>query len=120
MNHHRINDIELPAQDLDAVKSFYQQALDWTFTAFGPDDRAFKDGELDGGFYRSPRSSSAAQCAALVVLYSRDIKATRQAVMARGGRLVRDTLDFPGGRRFDFADPVGNELAVCSEAPAPA
>jgi hypothetical protein len=28
---------------------------------------------------------------------------------------VRETFSFPGGRRFHFADPEGNVLAVWSE-----
>ena len=35
--------------------------------------------------------------------------------ISAGGRIVRETFSFPGGRRFHFADPEGNVLAVWSE-----
>lgn len=54
MNHHRINCIEPPTRDLDAVQAFCQQAFGWTFTSHGPDCLAFNDGALDGGFYQAP------------------------------------------------------------------
>lgn len=111
----RINYIELPARDLDAVKAFYHKAFRWTFTDYGPDYAAFSDGHLDGGFYRASVESSAANGAALVVLYADDLEAVRDVVNGCGGRIVKPVFDFPGGRRFHFADPNGNELAVWSE-----
>lgn len=110
-----INYIELPAVDLDAVKAFYSNAFDWAFTDHGPDYTAFNDGHTDGGFYRAPLSSSAAKGAALVVLYAADLEATLDTVTACGGRIVKQIFAFPGGRRFHFADPAGNELAVWSD-----
>ncbi|MEM9193152.1 MAG: VOC family protein, partial [Myxococcota bacterium] len=54
----------------------------------------------------------------LVVLYSSDLNATLQAVRDAGGSVVKEPFDFPGGRRFHFADPSGNELAVWTLRPA--
>ena len=34
------------------------------------------------------------------------------AVVKAGGRVTVPIFDFPGGRRFHFADPSGNELAI--------
>jgi uncharacterized protein len=109
-----INYIELPAADLDAVERFYAGAFGWRFTDYGPDYRAFSDGTLDGGFYRAGLSSSTAHGAALVVLYADDLESTRETVLANGGAIVREIFAFPGGRRFHFADPNGNELAIWS------
>jgi predicted enzyme related to lactoylglutathione lyase len=110
----KINYLELPARDLDAVQRFYQTAFDWQFTDYGPDYRAFTDGVLDGGFYRADASSSTANGAALIVLYADDLEGARDMVKQSGGFIVKDIFPFPGGRRFHFADPNGNELAVWS------
>jgi uncharacterized protein len=115
-NDLKINYLELPARDLDAVETFYKSAFGWTFTDYGPDYRAFNDGSIDGGFYRAPLSSSStANGAALIVLYAKDLETCRDTVLASGGKLVKDIFSFPGGRRFHFADPNGNELAVWSD-----
>ena len=111
----KINYLELPARDLDAVQRFYQGAFGWKFTDYGPDYRAFHDGAMDGGFYRAPLASTTASGAALVVLFAKDLEQALQAVQDSGGTVVKDIFPFPGGRRFHFADPNGNELAVWSD-----
>lgn len=111
----RINYLELPARDLDAVQRFYQGAFGWSFTEYGPDYRAFNDGGMDGGFYRAPLASTTDSGAALVVLFAQDLELALQAVKDHGGTVVKDIFRFPGGRRFHFADPNGNELAVWSD-----
>ena len=110
-----IDYIELPARDLERVKVFYAGVFGWSFEDYGPDYCAFNDSRLDGGFYRAELRSSTANGAALVVLYAADLEGTRQRVIDSGGEIVRDIFSFPGGRRFHFADPNGNELAVWSE-----
>ncbi len=112
----KVDYLELPAADLDAVQAFYEAAFGWSFTEYGPDYRAFTDGRIDGGFYRSDLSSTTESGAALIVIYASDLEVTRDRVVASGGRLVRDIFTFPGGRRFHFADPNGNELAVWSDS----
>jgi len=111
----KIDYVEYPAQDLDAVQSFYEAAFGWSFTDYGPEYRAFSDGKLDGGFYKSDLSSSTVHGAALVVLYASDIEQTERQVASAGGTIVKEIFPFPGGRRFHFADPNGNELAVWSD-----
>lgn len=110
-----INYIEFPAADLDRTQSFYEAVFGWHFTDYGADYRAFNDEVLDGGFYRSKHSSSTANGAALVVLYSKNLEAALDRVVSAGGNIVRDIFDFPGGRRFQFTDPNGNELGVWSD-----
>lgn len=110
-----IDYIELPARDLDAVQRFYQAAFGWGFTDYGPDYRAFKDARLDGGFFRADTQSSTANGAALVVFYAEDLEACQAAVEQAGGDIVKAIFAFPGGRRFQFTDPNGNELAVWSD-----
>lgn len=111
----KINYLELPARDLDATQRFYEGAFGWSFTDYGPEYRAFNDGFIDGGFYRSDVSSSTSNGAALIVLYAEELERTRDVVLENGGTIVKDTFSFPGGRRFHFADPNGNELAVWSD-----
>ena len=110
----RINYLELPARDLDVAQRFYEAAFGWSFTDYGPEYRAFSDGTLDGGFYRADRSASRNEGSALIVLYAGDLEAARARVLEHGATLVEDIFSFPGGRRFHFADPNGNELAIWS------
>jgi len=111
-----IDYVEFPAASLDAAETFYGSAFGWSFTDYGPEYRAFFDGGLNGGFYRSDHRSSAESGAALVVLYAKDLEATRRAVLDNGGGICKEIFDFPGGRRFHFLDPNGNELAVWTDA----
>ena len=111
----KIDYLELPARDFDAVQGFYEKAFAWSFTDYGPDYRAFNDGKLDGGFYKSDKCSSTANGAALIILYAEELEKIHDRVVASGGRIVQEIFAFPGGRRFHFADPNGNELAVWSD-----
>lgn len=114
-NHHTIDYVELPAADLDAVETFYGKAFGWTFTSYGPEYRAFSDGRFNGGFYLSESTSLTDNGAALIVLYSSDLEATHDSVLAAGGVIAKAIFAFPGGRRFHFLDSHGNELAVWSD-----
>ncbi|MGD9914676.1 MAG: VOC family protein [Rhizobiaceae bacterium] len=93
---------------LDSVKSFYSSAFGWSFTDYGPTYSAFTEG-LDGGFQAE---SDAAPPKPLPVLYSDELEETLAAVVTAGGKIVQPIFSFPGGRRFHFHDPAGNELAV--------
>jgi uncharacterized protein len=111
----KIDYLEFPARDLDAAQAFYERAFGWSFTDYGPEYRAFTDGTINGGFYRADARSSTTNGAALVVVYSTELEAARERVLNCGGALVRDIFPFPGGRRFHFSDPNGNELAAWSD-----
>lgn len=102
--------LEMAGGDLAGTKAFYADAFGWTFTDYGPTYAAFDQG-LDGGF----DADSPPAMAPLPVLFATDLEAMRDRVTAAGGRITRDIFSFPGGRRFHFADPAGNELAVWSE-----
>jgi len=108
----RIDYIELPAVDIEAMKVFYGQAFGWTFEDYGPDYSSFRDGRMDGGFRKEPKIERGGP---LVVLFAADLEATEARIRKLGGRIVREIFSFPGGRRFHFADPSGNELAVWSD-----
>jgi predicted enzyme related to lactoylglutathione lyase len=110
--HHRIDYLEFAVTSIEAAKAFYGRAFNWTFQDYGPDYCEFRDGRLTGGFYHGTPQPGGA----LVVLYSNDLDSTQASIEAAGGRIVRPTFDFPGGRRFHFTDGDGYELAVWSEA----
>ena len=107
----KIDYVELPGGDLIATKRFYQAAFGWSFTDYGPSYAAFEEG-LDGGF----DADAAAQTGQpLVVLYAHDLEAMAAKVQASGGANIKPIFSVPGGRRFHFRDPSGNEMAVWSE-----
>lgn len=111
-NHEKINYVEFPARDLAATRAFFQAAFGWPFVDYGPDYLAFSDQGLDGGFFRSDQAASTAQGSALIVLFSERLEETLAKVEAAGGRIVKPIFPFPGGRRFHFTEPSGNEFAV--------
>jgi uncharacterized protein len=111
--HHTIHYIEFSVTDMAAAQTFYTKAFGWQFTAYGPDYAGIQggDGEV-GGFCKV---DEVAPGGPLVVLFSKDLDASQAAVHAAGGVITKQPFAFPGGRRFHFRDPSGNELAVCSE-----
>ncbi len=112
----KISYIEFPARDIAATKAFFEAAFGWSFTDYGPDYTSFNaDGIDGGGFYKSEQAGKAAAGSALIVLYSADLEATQADVEKAGGKIVKPIFAFPGGRRFHFTEPSGNELAVWSE-----
>ena len=116
--HGKIDYVEFPSRDLAATKRFFERAFGWTFADYGPDYAAFSDQGLDGGFFRSELAARTDAGSALVVLYSDDLEATLGKVEAAGGMVVKAIFAFPGGRRFHFTEPGGNELAVWSQPEA--
>lgn len=116
MDHHdKINYIELPASDLTATKAFFTEAFGWSFQDYGPEYTSFLDAGVSGGFYQSDKSGSPGKGSALIVLYSNDLEGTYARVVKASGTIVKEIFSFPGGRRFHFTEPSGNELAVWSE-----
>ena len=114
VQHHAINYIEFTTTDIAKTKAFYATVFSWNFQEYGPDYIAFgKDhAGIDGGFRKGQPQQSQSETAPLIVIYSQDLKSTEDAVIAAGGSIAVPTFDFPGGRRFHFTDPAGNELAV--------
>jgi predicted enzyme related to lactoylglutathione lyase len=111
-NNGRIDYIEFPATDVAKTKAFYERAFGWKFTDYGPDYTSFQDGRIAGGFTKEDK---VVRGGLLVVLYASDLAATEKKVRDAGGAITKDAFPFPGGRRFHFSDPSGNELAVWSE-----
>jgi uncharacterized protein len=111
--HHAIDYIEITVTDMDAAKSFYGAAFGWSLVDYGPEYAGIQgDGKEAGGL----RVDSEVRAGGpLVILYSEDLEASVEAVTAAGGTILRPIYSFPGGRRFHFADPAGNELAIWSD-----
>ncbi len=113
--HEKINYIEFPAKDIPAVKEFFSAAFGWKFEDYGSDYVAFSNEGVDGGFFKSDQVSTTDNGAALIVFYSKDLAGTQSKIESAGGVIVQPIFLFPGGRRFHFSDPNGNEYAVWSE-----
>lgn len=114
-NHEKINYVEFPAKDIEKAKAFFSTVFDWSFVDYGPEYTAFANAGLDGGFFKSDLSVSTASGSALIVFYSQDLEQTLAKVEAAGGSIIKPVFSFPGGRRFHFTDPNGNEYAVWSD-----
>ena len=110
-----IDYVEMPATDIKAVQSFFSELFGWKFTDYGPDYCDFQDGRISGGFYRSEQVMAADAGSALVVFYARDLQQTLDKVVSLGGEISKPVFSFPGGRRFHFKAPGGNEFAVWSD-----
>ena len=107
--HHAIDYIEFTVRDLAAAKAFYGEVFGWAFNDYGPAYAGIQGPEREVGGMREGEPASGGP---LVVLYSESLEASHAAVQAAGGTIVKEIFDFPGGRRFHFQDPSGNELAV--------
>jgi len=108
----RIDYIEFPAADIAKTKSFYGSVFGWKFTDYGPNYASFEDGRLGGGFTKAVKANHAPP---LVVMYAKDLDAIKGKIESHGGKITKETFEFPGGRRFHFSDPTGTELAVWSD-----
>ena len=113
--HEKMNYVEFPAKNLAATKAFFESAFGFSFTDYGPDYTAFENQGLDGGFFQADLASSTEKGAALIVFYSDQLEATLAKVQKAGGAILKPIYSFPGGRRFHFTEPSGNEFAVWGE-----
>ena len=118
-NHHSIDYIEFSVLDMAAAKSFYEKVFGWRFNDYGPDYSGIQgyageqgDAREVGGFAKVDQMTNGGP---LVVLYSNNLEESRESVIAAGGTISTDIFSFPGGRRFHFVDPSGNELAVWTQ-----
>jgi D-aminopeptidase len=109
----RIDYVELATTDTEISKAFYSAVFGWSMEDWGPEYTSFADGRLTGGFRKVDTVIKGG--GPLVVIYAVDLEAVAAAVEANGGKIVEEIFSFPGGRRFHFTDPSGNELAVWSD-----
>jgi predicted enzyme related to lactoylglutathione lyase len=113
-SHIKLNYVEFPSNDIPATKLFFEKAFGWSFQDYGAEYSSFSNQGLDGGFYKSDLKSLASNGSALLVLISDDLEHTQSAVEIAGGEISTSIFSFPGGRRFHFIEPSGNEFAVWS------
>jgi len=105
----RISFIELPTKNLGQTKAFYAQAFGWSLTDFGPTYSCTMTGDVDLGLQGNGAEATASPLAVVAV---ENLEAALDAVQKAGGIITKPTFSFPGGRRFHFQDPSGNELAA--------
>lgn len=113
--HHEINYIEIMSTDLNTSKKFYASAFGWQFTDYGPEYVGIRRMNSQGEVGGMCKVEAVTRGGPLVILYSNDLESSEAAVVAAGGTISKETISFPGGRRFQFCDPSGNELAVWSD-----
>ena len=111
----QIDYVELPSRDLDKTRAFFSEVFSWEFKDYGMDYTFFRDQGISGGFYRSVKKATNASGSALIVMYSNDLNDTQKKIIAAGGKIIKPIFTFPGGARFHFADPTGNEFGVWSD-----
>ena len=105
----RISFVELPAGTIGPAKSFYAVAFGFAMTEFGPTYACTMTGDVDLGLQADAKEASRAP---LPVIQVESLETTEALVKRAGGVVTKATFGFPGGRRFHFRDPAGNELAA--------
>ena len=108
----RIDYIEIPVADMQAAKKFYGEIFGWEFVDYGPDYASFNDGRLDGGLRKDV---SGGRGGPLVIFFDENLEEKVAQIRAAEGQIIKEIFAFPGGRRFHFRDPHGNELAAWSD-----
>ena len=116
-DHEKIDYVEFPAKDISAAERFFEKVFGWKFEHYGPEYIAFSNQGLDGGFYQSDLIADSNRGGALIVFYSNRLKNTLDKIESAGGSIIKPIFEFPGGRRFHFSDPNGNEYAVWTDKP---
>lgn len=113
--HEKINYIEMPTIDIEATKHFFSRVFNWEFQDFGTAYCAFSNQGINGGFFQSKRTHSVENSSALIVFYSQNIEKTQSKIETENGVINKKIFSFPGGRRFHFIEPGGNEFGVWTE-----
>ncbi len=110
----KIDYIELAVDDLEQAKVFYGEALGWTFTDYGTDYVGIQDPTRPGQEFGrlNPQKPTSRGDSVLALARTDDADAALACVLAAGGRVQVALHEYPGGRRFTFADPWGNILGV--------
>ena len=112
----QLNYVEYAAYDLPKTQAFFESVFEWEFTYYGEEYMSFSavNAGLDGGFYKADLKAKQKQGSALMVFISQNLEETQKAIIEAGGEINVPTFEFPGGKRFHFIEPCGNEFAVWS------
>lgn len=114
-NHEKIDYIEFPSRDIKKTRDFFTTVFSWSFVDYGPEYTAFFNAGINGGFFKSDLASSTGNGSALIVFYSNNLESTQSKIERAGGSIIKPVFSFPGGSRFHFSDPNGNEYAAWSD-----
>lgn len=112
MKNNQISYVEFKTTNINETKSFYEKTFGWTFKDYGPTYSSFSESGLFGGF---ELTDDEIVNGALIVLYNENLVSIKDKVVKNGGKISKDIFEFPGGKRFQFIDPTGNELAIWSD-----
>jgi predicted enzyme related to lactoylglutathione lyase len=116
MSHHeKLDYVEFAAKDLVATRHFFEQVFQWEFTEYGEEYMSFANQGINGGFYHGQFSTKSGLGGALLIFYSHDLQGTLEKIQENSGKITKSIFTFPGGRRFHFEEPSGNEFAVWSD-----
>jgi len=115
MKLNKIDYLEFATTDIAASKRFFTDAFGGAFVDYGPEYTAFIDQGVDGGFFKADKVATSEDGAPLTVFYTDSIERVLSKVQSAGGMIAKPIFDFPGGRRFQFSEPGGNEMAVWTD-----
>lgn len=104
----QIDYVEFPSSDRAATSAFFSAAFGWGTTSYGPDYDGLTGAGIDGGVDQGAGKVAAT----MAIVRTDDLDDAEKRVIAAGGVITRAPFDFPGGRRFHFREPGGNEVAV--------
>ncbi len=111
----QINYIEIPVKHVNNSKQFFTEVFGWQYIDYGDEYSSISNAGIDAGIYKSDKDFTVAKGTALVVMYSENLELKIEGIKKAGGAITQEIFDFPGGRRFHFSDPNGNEFAVWSD-----
>ena len=101
-----LNYVEFTSPKLEETQAFFAEVFGWSFVDYGPDYRDIQDAGTGGGIERG------AARAPLPVVHTDDLEAMYAQITKRGAEITVEPFSFPGGRRFQFREPGGTEMAV--------
>lgn len=104
----KIDYIEFPSTDRAASSTFFKATFGWGIISYGPDYDGLENAGIEGGIDQAKGRVAAP----LANIRTTDLDDAQRRVVAAGGTITREQFDFPGGRRFHFREPGGNELSV--------
>ena len=112
----KLNYVEFASKDLKSTQLFFETVFGWEFTTYGDEYIAFsaQSAGLEGGFYQANLKAAQQEGSALMVFLSNDLEKTQTKIVQAGGKINIPVFEFPGGKRFHFIEPNGNEFAVWS------
>ncbi len=113
-NH--IDYFDIPCSELELSKQFFSQVFQWKFKDFGSEYAAFENAGVSGGFFEGKSGFKLSQGVPLMVIYRENLDKATEEIVAAGGAITHPVFAFPGGSRFHFTDPSGNEFACWSDS----